>query len=126
MVVDKKTQLVICTSFSNGKKHDFKLFKESKTHVMSKTKILTDTGYLGIAKIHANSELPKKKSKHKPLTKEDKKNNKNLSSERAVNENVIGSLKRFKIISDKYRNRRKRFGLRFNLIAAIHNQELKK
>jgi hypothetical protein len=25
----------------------------------------------------------------------------------------------FKIISDRYRNRRKRFGLRFNLIAAI-------
>ncbi|MDR2723961.1 MAG: IS5/IS1182 family transposase, partial [Holosporaceae bacterium] len=30
----------------------------------------------------------------------------------------------FKIISDKYRNRRKRFGLRFNLIAAIYNGEL--
>jgi hypothetical protein len=37
---------------------------------------------------------------------------------------VIGSLKRFKIISDRYRNRRKRFGLRFNLIAGIHNLEL--
>ncbi|HEV8052481.1 MAG TPA: IS5/IS1182 family transposase, partial [Parachlamydiaceae bacterium] len=29
--------------------------------------------------------------------------------------------KRFKIISDRYRNRRKRFGLRFILIAGIHN-----
>ncbi|KJV72797.1 putative transposase [Orientia tsutsugamushi str. TA716] len=28
-------------------------------------------------------------------------------------------LKRFKIIADKYRNRRKRFGLRFNLISGI-------
>jgi len=34
-------------------------------------------------------------------------------------------LKRFKILSDKYRNRRKRFGLRFNLIAGIQNWELK-
>ena len=71
-----------------------------------------------------NSALPKKKSKKNPLTKEDKKNNKRLSSERVINENVIGSLKRFKIIADKYRNRRKRFGLRFNLIAGIHNLEL--
>jgi hypothetical protein len=47
-----------------------------------------------------------------------------ISSERVVNENVIGSLKRFKIISDRYRNRRKRFGLRFNLIAGIHNYEI--
>ncbi|WP_416375397.1 hypothetical protein [Spiroplasma poulsonii] len=30
-------------------------------------------------------------------------------------------LKKFKIITEKYRNRRKRFGLRFNLIASIYN-----
>lgn len=68
--------------------------------------------------------MPKKKSKKNPLTEEDKKNNRKLSSDRAINENVIGSLKRFKIIADKYRNRRKRFGLRFNLIAGIYNYEL--
>ncbi|KJW06142.1 transposase domain protein [Orientia tsutsugamushi str. UT144] len=34
-----------------------------------------------------------------------------LAGERVVNENVIGMLKRFKIIADKYQNRRKRFGL---------------
>jgi len=59
------------------------------------------------------------------LTKEEKKQNQEVSSERIANENVIGSLKRFKIISDRYRNRRKRFGLRFNLIAGIHNYEIK-
>lgn len=68
--------------------------------------------------------MPKKKSKKKPLTIEDKKNNKRLSSERAINENIIGLLKRFKIIADRYRNRRKRFGLRFNLLAGLHNFEL--
>ena len=34
-------------------------------------------------------------------------------------------LKPFRIISETYRNRRKRFGLRFNLIACIYNFELK-
>jgi len=52
--------------------------------------------------------------------------NRNIASERALNENVIGSLKRFKILSDRYRNRRKRFGLRFNLIAGIYNLEVGK
>jgi hypothetical protein len=88
--------------------------------------VLTDTGYLGLNKIHANSKLPKKKTKKRPLTKEDKAENKKLSSQRVINENVIGMLKRFKIIADKYRNRRKRFGLRFNLIAGIYNYELGK
>ena len=93
--------------------------------IRPKIKILTDTGYQGIAKIHANSELPKKKTKRNPLTKEDKKNNRKLASDRVINENVIGSLKLFKIIADKYRNRRKRFRLRFNLIAGIHNLQLR-
>jgi DDE superfamily endonuclease len=78
-------------------------------------------GYTGIKKLQKNSRLPKKSSKKKPL--EEKKQNQEISSERVVNENVIGSLKRFKIISDRYRNRRKRFGLR--LIAGIHNYEIK-
>ena len=68
--------------------------------------------------------MPKKNSKKNPLTKEDKKNNQKLASERVLNENVIGMIKRFKIVADKYRNRRKRFGLRFNLIAGIYNWEI--
>jgi len=87
--------------------------------------VLADTGYQGLAKIHTNSKLPKKKTKKNPLTKEDKQNNVQLSRDRVANENVIGMLKRFKIIADKYRNRRKRFGLRFNLIAGLYNWELK-
>lgn len=124
-MVDKKTTQVICTNFANGRKHDFRLFKESKMLIHNKVKVITDTGYQGIQKIHNNSELPKKRNKKNPLTKNDKTNNRRLAIERVLNENVISILKRFKIISDKYRNRRKRFGLRFNLIAGIYNFELK-
>ncbi|NSX83763.1 hypothetical protein GOM44_05960 [Wolbachia endosymbiont of Atemnus politus] len=53
--------------------------------------------------------------KKKPLSKEKKAENRALSTRRVVVKNVIGLLKRFKIISDRYRNRRKRFGLRFCL-----------
>lgn len=85
---------------------------------------MTDSGYTGIKTLQKNARLPKKSSKKKPLTKEEKKQNREISSERVANENVIGSLKRFKIISDKYRNRRKRFGLRFNLIAGLYNHDI--
>jgi len=86
--------------------------------------VVTDTGYIGLQKIHANTDMPKKKSKKNPLTPADKKQNRELSSQRVSNEHAIGRIKRFKIIADKYRNRRKRFGLRFNLIAGIYNYEL--
>lgn len=124
MVVDKKSHQIICTSFANGKRHDFRLFKESNTRIHSEIRLITDTGYQGLQKIHQNSQMPKKKTKKNPLTKEDKINNQKLSAERVVNENVIGMIKRFKIISDRYRNRRKRFCLRFNLIAGLYNWEL--
>ncbi|MGI8656137.1 MAG: IS5/IS1182 family transposase, partial [Pyrinomonadaceae bacterium] len=30
----------------------------------------------------------------------------------------------FRIVSERYRNRRRRYGLRFNLIAGLYNYEL--
>ena len=73
---------------------------------------------------HANSRIPHKRSKRHPLTKEQKDENRCLSRERFCVEHVIGRLKVFGILSQRYRNRRKRFELRFNLIAAVCNYEL--
>jgi hypothetical protein len=111
-VVNKKSKSIVCLSFSNGKKHDFRLFKESKTKISPKAQVLTDTGYQGLQKLHKQTLMPQKRSKKQPLTKKEKL------------KNVIGVVKRFKVISDRYRNRRKRFGLRFNLVAGIYNLEL--
>lgn len=123
--MDKKSGLIICTNFCNGKKHDFKLFKDSKVRWMHNIQGIVDSGYTGIKKLQGACLLPKKRFRGKPLTKDERRINRNISSERVLNENVIGRLKRFKILNDKYRNRRRRFGLRFNLIAGIHNWELK-
>ena len=65
-------------------------------------------------------------SRKKPLTPEDKVNNQAIAQERVPNEHVMRYLKRFRILGGKYRNRRKRFGLRFNLIAAIYNLQYAK
>jgi hypothetical protein len=92
---------------------------------MPNTEIGVDMGYQGIDKIHKNCQLPKKRSKKKPLEKAEKKKNCQISSERVINEHAIGFVKRFKIVAERYRNRRKRFGLRFNLIAGICNYEIK-
>ncbi|MDR1241012.1 MAG: transposase, partial [Oscillospiraceae bacterium] len=75
-------------------------------------------------KLHKNSEIPKKKTKKYKLTKEEKAKNREISSKRVKIENITGFVKRFKIIADKYRNRRKCFGLRFNLICGISNFDI--
>ena len=123
-MAEKKTRKIICTAFAKGRNHDFKLFKKSNTHIHPNTKCSVDTGYQGICKIHPNTEIPKKRSKKNPLTKQDKLHNKTISSERVLIENIIRDVKIFRIIAERYRNRRKKFGLRFNLIAAIYNLNL--
>ena len=71
--------------------------------------------------MHANSLLPKKRSKNHPLSKQERKENREISKERIFVEHAIRFIKRFRILSERYRNRRKRFALRFSLIAGICN-----
>ncbi len=121
VVADPKTGRILATAFSAGKMHDFKLFVKSRLALRPKTQCLADSGYLGLKKHHENSRLPDKKSKLHPLTEEQKARNRQLSRERFVVEHIIRSVKIFRILAERYRNRRRRFGLRFNLIAAIYN-----
>jgi hypothetical protein len=104
--------------------HDFRIFTENLSEMSANILCLADSGYLGINRLHANSQIPNKKSKHHPLTEEQKAANRQLAKRRIFCEHVIGKLKVFRILSERYRNRRKRFKLRFNLIAAIYNLEL--
>jgi hypothetical protein len=134
--VQKSNKRILATAFCAGKVHDFALFKvqgsrfkvqgSSTAPCRSKKKPLAcviwcDLGYKGIQKQHENSRTPHKKSKHHPLTPEQRQENKGLACERLDVEHVIGWLKRFRLLCGPYRNRRKRLGLRFNLIAALYN-----
>jgi transposase len=123
-VVNKSTGVIICLAHDKGRCHDFSLLKKSKTGLHPKTKAVTDMGYLGLQKIHAQTEMPKKSSKNNPLSPEDKARNRAISKKRILCENVIAVIKRFRIVAERYRNRRKRFKLRMALIAAIYNRGL--
>jgi hypothetical protein len=75
-------------------------------------------------KIHDSSYTPIKKSKKKSLSSTEKDYNRQLAKQRIYVEHVIRCLKVFRILSQTYRNRRRRFGLRFNLIAGLYNRGL--
>ncbi|CTE88442.1 transposase-like protein%2C IS1381 ISSpn7 [Streptococcus pneumoniae] len=104
--------------------HDMKLFKMSCRNIRQVGKILADSGYQGLMKICPQAQTSRKSSKLKPLTAEDKAYNHALSKERSKVENIFAKVKTFKMFSTTYRNHRKRFGLRMNLIAGIINHEL--
>ena len=123
--MNRKTYEIIAVYQAKGKTHDFQMYKESVgSKVSKKIKLQGDSGFQGIEKFHANSEIPKKKSKHHPLTDEEKANNRRIARERILIENINAKLKVFKILANKYRNRRMRHNLRMSLICGIYNREL--
>lgn len=124
VVVDKSNGQIICTAHGKGREHDFRIFKNSQVRLRENIECLGDKGYQGIQKLHSNSRVPKQKPRKGKLSYEDKKSNQELARIRVLGEHVHRKLKVFKILSLPYRNRRKRFSLRFNLIAALCNYEL--
>lgn len=126
-MIDRKTEQIICTELFNGKAHDGTIFKKT-TPVNPAILLLGDSGYRGIQKVHKNTQLPiRHKEDIAKLSEEQqaarKATNKKISSIRMKIEHVIGRVKNFKIVAEKYRNRRKRLLLRFNLICAFVNFE---
>ena len=124
MVVNRVDNQVLCTCFGKGRQHDFKLLKSSRIRFSAEANVLADSGYQGLERLHKKTELAEKKGCKKVLSKADTGSKQGLSSRRILVAHVIGSLKGFRILSERYRNCRKRFGLCFNRIAAIYNFEL--
>lgn len=127
-----KTQIIMCRQtlriisihVCKGKTHDFQLFKDTKIIINPLTVVFADSGYQGIQNIVTQAKNPQKKPKGGKLTKQEKKKNRELSSLRVKIEHVNREIKVFRILKGTYRNKRKRFGLRMNLIAAIYNYDL--
>lgn len=124
LVVEQASGRIICTFFGKGRRHDFKLFQASGVRSHPQIQSLQDKGYQGMQKLHPNSRLPKKKPKGGQLTAQDKAKNRALARERLVIEQTNRCLKIFRILAQRYRNRRRRFGLRCNEVAALYNYEL--
>jgi hypothetical protein len=55
-----------------------RLWPLRKTHIHPETLAQTDTGYVGIKKIHSNSLLPKKKTKKKAMPTQHLEHSSNL------------------------------------------------
>ena len=124
ILAERDSAKIICLFVGEGSRHDFRLFKASGVQIHPETESLQDSGYQGIKAYHFNSYIPKKKPKNGELTQLERDYNHALSQERISIEHINRRLKVFKIIAGRYRNRRCRYQLRCNLIAALYNYDL--
>ena len=103
-----------------GKRHDFTIYKDQKPPPRG-CHLYADSGYQGLDKRRPDVEIPFKKPKEGELDAEQKEYNRGLSSFRVRVENKICEMKVFQILTQTYRNFRKRYALKINIIAGIVN-----
>lgn len=118
--ITSKGRIVRVSKAYPGSTHDFTVLKQ-EGDLPKDSRLFVDSGYQGIHAIHPNVDFPYKATKERPLDDEEKAYNKGLSRCRIMIENVLGDIKVFKILSDRYRNKRKRYNIKFRIIAGIVN-----
>ena len=135
LIVADGSKAIVCVATGKGVEHDSHLLKRSR--VLPGTRRSADSGYMGMDRDLVSGKrvrgpgkdvLPHKRDCRPGLSKaerelstEQKRANRERARARIVIEHVNRHLKVFRILSERYRNRRRRFGLRLNLIAAIYN-----
>jgi hypothetical protein len=107
IAVNDKKKILILTKTKSGRRHDKKLADKELLfeHIPEEVSLWVDTGFIGVLKQHYNTLIPKKATKGKLLTCEQKKENQVISSFRVVVEHAIGGMKRFKSYADTWRNK---------------------
>lgn len=124
IIIEADTKKIVFVSFEKGSVHDFQLYKDSTENIDEDTAMIGDSGFQGLDKLLNKAITPKKKSKNNPLTDEDKELNHLISTIRISIEHVNCQLKFFRILSERYRNRKDTFKNRALYLCSIYNLSL--
>lgn len=118
--ITKQGRIIHLSKHKPGSVHDFELHK-TESPIPKSTRVFVNSGYQGLDKLHSQIEFPYKATKIKPLDEEEKEYNQALLRIRVKVEHILGDLKTFRVLSERYRNKRKRYDIKFSIIAGIVN-----
>lgn len=126
IIIHPHTKRILAISKTvEGKRHDKQLCEDEGMILRAPPGAagLGDLGYQGLDGIspYLKIILPHKKPCRGELTKGQKETNRVISSVRVRVEHVIGSLKHFDILSERYRGRLSSVDIPFRNIAALYN-----
>ena len=96
-VNESRATINFCTALGRGKKHDLRIFKNSRIKARKEIQIVADKGYQGIKTYHNNSKIPYTKPRKGKLSQEQKEFNRQQARVRIKVEYVIRLLKMFRI-----------------------------
>jgi len=121
IVTDGDKRILCLTQTKPGARQDYYRFKQSGLGevIPDEVGVWVDLGFLGIAKDYPclQGVIPHKSSKHHPLTPDQKAENQVISALRICVEHAMAGIKRFRCLTDPYRNKGVVLADKFMLIA---------
>lgn len=111
VVEPEQKKILILTSTTPGSVHDKKDLDDNDIvpHIPKEIPIELDLGYKGLEKEYQGIIIPHKKPRKGELTETQKQQNREIASSRIRGEHAIGLCKRYRCVSDVFRNRREGF-----------------
>jgi hypothetical protein len=121
-IITAEGRIVSVSTSHPGSHHDLTICRDG-TPLPKKARGYADSAYQGYDKEHPNLDIPYKKPKNGELTEQEKEYNRGLSSFPVAVEHRIGRTKRFRIVSDRFRNPRRTHHTKTSIIAGLVNIE---
>jgi hypothetical protein len=112
--------------YKKGRKHDYDVYKNNHPDIPKQVITVVDLGYLGIEKDFPEqlSALPCKKKRNQELSQEEKEYNTIHSKKRIIVEHTISRLKKYRIMSDIFRNKLRKYNKVSDIVAGLVNYRI--
>ncbi len=126
LVVNNRGYIFHKADHKKGHRHDYDIYKENHPAIPKDVLNVYDLGYLGVEKDFPEqlSALPYKKKRNSELSAEEKDYNKLHSKKRIVIEHTICRLKKYRVQSDIFRNKLKKYNGISDIVAGLINYRI--
>jgi hypothetical protein len=126
LMVNNRGYIIHKLGYKKGRKHDYDIYKSNHSVIPKQVVNVVDLGYLGIEKDFPDqlSALPYKKKRNRFLSDDEKEYNKIHSKKRIVVEHTISRLKKYRIMSDIFRNKLRKYNRISDIVTGLINYRI--
>src|SRR6476660_332456 len=109
-----------------GRRHDYDIYKENHPLTPKQVVNVVDLGYLDIEKDFPQqlSSIPHRKKRNMRLSPEQKEYNQDHSQKRIIIEHTIYRLKKYRILSDIFRNKLRKYNQISDIVSGLVNYRI--
>jgi DDE superfamily endonuclease len=109
-----------------GQRHDYDIYKKNNPITPKEVVNIFDLGYLGVEKDFPEqlSIIPNRKQRNLKLSQEEKEYNKIHSKKRIIVEHTICRLKKYRIMSDTFRNKLRKYNKVSDIVTCLVNYRM--